>query len=242
MSSLSPSCKKVQPTPQGQQVPATTACGRRVSAGVKLLVGSISLAIITTGCAVPHVASMATSKPTAKASAHATKKPTPSASPTASATVAATKVSATTTGVAGGDLSDGSVTHYLDAGSRKLVVNYWIDQDPAQWTATRSTIINLAAHIENGDTSHAVLVSDFNATLDDGTSVTTLDDDKGAFTITPPYAYSTGLVVRAHPGATSATVILKYDLLVQTAPGFMAYFRQTVIDTVHINFATSGAN
>jgi hypothetical protein len=144
--------------------------------------------------------------------------------------------------VPGGDLSNGSLTRYLDAGSRKLVVNYWSQQDPTQWTATRSTVINLAAHIENGDKDHAVLVSDFNASFDDGTSVTTLVDDKGAFTLTPPYAYSSALILRAHPGATSAALILKYDLLIQTAPGIPAYFRQTVIDTIHINFAASGSN
>ena len=45
-----------------------------------------------------------------------------------------------------------------------------------------------------------------------------------------------------HAGATSATVIFEYDLLVQTAPNMMAYFRQTVIDTIHLNFAPNGQN
>ena len=45
-----------------------------------------------------------------------------------------------------------------------------------------------------------------------------------------------------HPGATSATLILEYDLIIQTAPNTMAYFRQTVIDTLHINFAPNGQN
>jgi hypothetical protein len=206
-----------------------------------MLAGSIGLATLVAGCSVPHVASMSSNRPTPKSSL-APKSAAPTAKPSATASpVAATKVAATLA-TPGGDLANGSLTRYLDAGSRKLVVNYWTSQDPAQWTASRSTVVDLAAHIENGDKDHAVLVSDFNATLDDGTSVTTLVDDKGAFTLTPPYAYSSALVLRAHPGATSATVILKYDLLIQTAPGLMAYFRQTVIDTIHINFATSGDN
>ena len=204
-----------------------------------MLVSSIGLATIVAGCAVPHVASMSSTKATPKPTSTASSTPAPK--PSASATVAATKVSASLA-TPGGDLSSGSLTRYLDAGSRKLVVNYWTKQDPTQWTATRSTVIDLAAHIENGDKDHAVLVSDFNATLDDGTSVTTLVDDKGAFTITPPYAYSSALVIRGHAGATSATVLVKYDLLIETAPGLPAYFRQTVIDTIHINFATSGDN
>ncbi len=204
-----------------------------------MLVSSIGLATIVAGCALPHVASMSSTKATPKPTSTASAKPEPK--PSASATVAATKVSASLA-VPGGDLSNGSLTRYLDAGSRKLVVNYWTQQDPTQWTATRSTVIDLAAHIENGDKDHAVLVSDFNATLDDGTSVTTLADDKGAFTITPPYAYSSALVIRGHAGDTSATVLVKYDLLIETAPGLPAYFRQTVIDTIHINFAASGSN
>ena len=187
---------------------------------------------------------MSNSKPVTKASAAAkpAKSSKATAAPSASATVAATKA-AVTLGVPGGDLSNGSLTRSLDAGSRKLVINYWTDQDPAQWTATRSTVISLAAHIENGDKNHAVLVSDFKATLDDGSGVTTLADDKGAFTLTPPYAYSSAIVVRTpHPGATSATLILEYDLIIQTAPNTMAYFRQTVIDTLHINFAPNGQN
>ena len=209
-----------------------------------MLIGAISLAAVATGCAVPHVASMSSDKPVAKSTSAAPKtRPTAGASAapkTVAATVAASKVS---TGTPGGDLSNGSVSRSLDAGSRKLVVNYWTDQDPAKWTATRSTVISLAAHIENGDKDHAVLVSRFRATLDDGSGVTTLADDKGAFTLTPPYAYSSAVVVRApHAGATSATLIFEYDLLVQTAPNMMAYFRQTVIDTIHLNFAPNGQN
>jgi hypothetical protein len=241
MSSLSPSCKETPTDSQGQKVPAPTSRKRHAKAGVKMLAGSIGLVTLVAGCSLPHVASMSSNRPASKTTP-SPKSPAPTAKPSATASpVAATKVAASLA-TPGGDLSNGSLTRYLDAGSRKLVVNYWISQDPAQWTATRSTVLNLAAHIENGDKDHAVLVSDFKATLDDGTSVTTLVDDKGAFTLTPPYAYSSALVLRGHPGATSASLILKYDLLVQTAPGLMAYFRQTVIDTIHINFATPGAN
>jgi hypothetical protein len=241
MSSLSPSCKESQTTSPERQISAPTSRKRHAKAGVKMLVSSIGLATVVAGCSLPHVASMSSNRPTPKSS-QSPKSPAPTATPSATASpIAATKVAASLA-TPGGDLANGSLTRYLDAGSRKLVVNYWTSQDPAQWTATRSTVVNLAAHIENGDKDHAVLVSDFKATLDDGTAVTTIADDKGAFTLTPPYAYSSALVLRAHPGATSATVILKYDLLVQTAPGLMAYFRQTVIDTIHINFATPGDN
>ena len=248
VSSPSPTCRSTQTsqTPsQRQPASGPTLRKRTVASGVKVLIAGMTLGAVVTGCAVPHVADMSSTKPAAKNSSTAKKSPAASATPSAApATVAATVASSKlSTGVPGGDLSSNSLTRSLNAGSRKLVINYWTDQDPAQWTASRSTVISLAAHIEDGDRIHAVLVSGFHATLDDGTSVTTLADDKGAFTLTPPYAYSSALVVRAsNPAATSATVILEYDLLVQTAPNMMAYFRQTVIDTIHINFASKEEN
>ena len=124
----------------------------------------------------------------------------------------------------------------------KLAISYWIDDDPSTWTADRSTIVNLSAHIENGDKEHGVIVSRFVATMDDGTGVTTLNDDKGSFTLTPPYSYSSGLVVKANKAATSATIILRYDLLIQTAPNAFSYYRQSVLDTLHINFASKDSN
>ncbi len=149
---------------------------------------------------------------------------------------------AASTPIAGGDLSGGSVQHELNAGSRSIVVSYWTDQDPKTWTAKQTTVVQLAAHM-TGDKSNAVYVSRFSATLDDGTSVTTLADDKGQFVITPPYTYSSGLVIRApHANATGATITLQYDLLIQTAPNTLQFSRQTVIDSLHINFAPEGTH
>ncbi len=240
MSSLSPSCKEKQPTSPERQLSAPTSRKRHAKAGVKMLVSSIGLATVVAGCSVPHVASMSTNRPTAKAS-QSPKNPAPTAKPSATASpIAATKVAASLA-TPGGDLADGSLTRYLDAGSRKLVVNYWTTQDAAQWTASRSTVVNLAAHIENGDSGHAVLVSDFKATHRRRHRRHHDRRRQGRFHPHPAVRLQQRAVLRAHPAATSATVILKYDLLVQTAPGLMAYFRQTVIDTIHINFATPGA-
>jgi hypothetical protein len=43
-----------------------------------------------------------------------------------------------------------------------------------------------------------------------------------------------------HPtdtGATSADLAIEFDLLAETAPGSAQFFRQTVLDTVHLEFA-----
>ena len=208
--------------------------------GIKTLIGGVVLATAVTGCSVPHLADMSSSKPASSS----TKKAAPSASPSPSAKpseVAATHVAVQHL-IAGGDLSNGSLQRQLPAGSMKLAVSYWTDSDPSTWAADRSTIVNLSAHIENGDKDHGVIVSRFVATMDDGTSVTTLSDDKGSFTLTPPYSYSSGLVVKAAKAATSATIVLRYDLLIQTAPNAFSYYRQSVLDTLHINFASKDSN
>jgi hypothetical protein len=141
-----------------------------------------------------------------------------------------------------GDLGRGSLTRKLAAGERTLVIDYWTDADPATLTAASPTVIKVSAHIENGDAEHAVKVSRFLATFDDGQALTTMSDDRGEFVLTPPYSYGTALTLRpTNPTAQSVTVSVQFDLLIETAPGSGSYFRQTVLDNVRIAFPTRGA-
>jgi hypothetical protein len=142
-----------------------------------------------------------------------------------------------------GDLKAGSLTRILDAGASKLVITYWTKQNPTTWTNADTVPVQFSAHLEGADSKQDVLVSRFIATLDDGTSVQTVSDDKGAFVITPPYSYSGALMI--HPKsstATSADLNVEFDLLVETAPNAFKYFRQTVLDSVHLSFATSASS
>jgi hypothetical protein len=210
------------------------------------MAGVAATATVLSGCSAGHFADMSASKTTTP-TAHASATASPTAAPTTSAPKVATVAEATkvvaTNGPAGGDLAGGSISHELNAGSHALDINYWTDQDPKTWYADQSTVVQLAAHIANGDKAHAVYVSRFYATMDDGYGVTTLADDSGSFVITPPFSYSSGLIIRSsHPAATGATVIIRYELLVQTQPNAMAFYRQTVIDTFHLNFAPKGNN
>ncbi len=206
---------------------------RRASA---TFVGLIAGTALLAGCAVPDVASMSPNLP---------ERPHPAGSPApATDTAAAAPSSPVTVAPAGtsvtppvdrGDLYRGSLTRKLDVGFRKLIVDYWIDDDPGDLSAGTPTVVKLSARFEDSDNEHAVKVSRFLATKDDGATSTTLAEDRGEFVLTPPFSYGTALTVRpADPAATSVTVTIQFELLVESIPGSGAYFRQTVLDTVRI--------
>jgi hypothetical protein len=141
---------------------------------------------------------------------------------------------------ASGDLDTGSTTHRLEAGGRSLVVDYWLEEDPATWTSDRPTTVRLAAHMEDADSGHTVKVSRFGAVLDDGTRRTLIGEDRGEFVITPPYSYGGALTIPALPSGTqTAELAVQFDLLVETEPGSDSYFRQTALDKIQLSFATT---
>jgi hypothetical protein len=211
-------------------------------------VGLIAGALFLSGCAMPQVASMSPHLPERPATA-----PSPASIPaaaplTSSAATPADASDGETTSAETtivnphadlGDLYRGSLTRKLTAGDRTVVVNYWTDADPKTFSARTSTVVKLSAHLEGPDTgagpTNAVKVSRFLATEDDGTTSSTLAEDRGEFVITPPFSYGTALTVRpADPTATSVTLSIQFELLVETAPDSGAYARQTVLDSVRI--------
>src|SRR4051812_43828792 len=231
----------IEPAPSLKQ-----AHRRRASTRSATFLGLIAGATLLAGCAVPDVASMSPNLPqrqaTAAPSASAAPQTPPARTVTAApATAAAGDGGVTTTAESTikpnnrGDLYRGSLTHKLAAGDRTLVIDYWTDADPTKLSAATPTVLQLSAHLEDGDTTHKVEVSRFLATADDGTTVATLSDDRGEFIVTPPYSYGTALTVQpADQSATSVTLSAQFDLLVETIPGSGAFFRQTVLDTVRI--------
>ena len=134
-----------------------------------------------------------------------------------------------------GALASGSATHRLPAAGTTLVVTYWTTQNVGDWTSDKAVTVQMAAHLENSTASHTALVTRFGATFtnDAGTRTTTLRDDVGRFTITPPYSYGSAVVIPAQPqSARSAAVDVQFDLLLETAAASNQYFRQTVLDTL----------
>lgn len=214
---------------------------RRLSlASRSALLAGLAACTLVTGCSMPDWASMSSApKPKTKPVAAATSS---ASAPQSNATqAAATKPKPAP--VARGDLKAGSLTRILDAGASKLVITYWTKQNPTTWSAGATVPVQFSAHLEGADSKQDVLVSRFIATLDDGSSVETVSDDKGAFVITPPFSYSGALMIHPkHADATSADLAIEFDLLVETAPNSFQYARQTVLDSVHLTFVTPSSS
>lgn len=137
------------------------------------------------------------------------------------------------------DMDRGSAHHVLDAAAHKLMIDYWTSDDPGSWTPESSPIIRLNAHISGADDGNTVKVTRFNARVDSLGVV--LANDQGDFALTPPYSYASGVVVPANPKAHSTRILFTFDLLTETAPNSGVYTRQTILDTLTLGYAKSGA-
>jgi hypothetical protein len=132
-----------------------------------------------------------------------------------------------------GDLDTGSVTHSLAAGDRHVVVDYWTTQDARSWAPSSQKTVQVAVHLEGGGSRQDVEVTRFLATTDDGTTRTTAAEDRGQFVVTPPFSYTTALSLPpSSADATSLTLYVQVELLVETAPRSGRFFRQTVLDSI----------
>ena len=200
---------------------------RQLRAGVVLLVAA---GVALSGCTLPDV-SMSPGLGDASASSTA---PPPSPEPEAPATVPVVAPAPTRPA---GDLDTGSTTRTVPAGERTLVVDWWTTEQATQWRAADTKGVQLSAHLEGGDADLEVLVTRFVATADDGTTRTTVAEDRGEFALQPPYGYGTALVLT--PSAADAGQVdlsVQFDLLVETEPGSGRYFRQTVLDSIVLPF------
>ncbi|XVV10343.1 hypothetical protein ACQP2X_36675 [Actinoplanes sp. CA-131856] len=164
----------------------------------------------------------------------ATSSPTPSApaTPSPSATVSR----------ASGPLDTGTVTHRIDQGNFSVQLTYWTSDNAKQYTAASTKTINVAAHIEDADSTHRMAVTTFQVTQDDGTKRSVVGTDSGKFDVTPPYPYNTVVTLpAATAGATKLTLTIRLDLLVETAPKSNSYYRSTALDTLTLPLLTNGA-
>jgi len=175
------------------------------------------------------------SKPLAGASSASS----PSASPSPSA---ASAVAVTVAARASGPLDTGTVTHRLKQGDFSVQLTYWTSDNAKLYTAESLKTINVAAHIEDADSSHRITVSTFQVIQDDGTKRAAVTTDSGKFDVTPPYPYNTVVTLpAATAGATTLTLTVRLDLLVETAPESNSYYRSTALDTLTLPLLTDGA-
>lgn len=167
----------------------------------------------------------------------ATSSPSP-----ATSTPAKPSASPSTPARASGPLDTGSVTHRLKQGNFTVTLTYWTSDNAKTWTAESLKTINVAAHVEDTDSTHQVLVTTFQVTQDDGTKRAEVTTDSGKFDVTPPYPYNTVVTVpAATAGAKELTLSVRLDLLVQTAPKSPSYYRSTALDTLTLPLLTNGA-
>lgn len=54
--------------------------------------------------------------------------------------------------------------------------------------------------------------------------------------LTPPYSYTSALAL-PKTAESASTLSIRFDLLLETAPGSGAFYRQTVLDTVALHAA-----
>ncbi|HEX5204502.1 MAG TPA: hypothetical protein VFW27_31650 [Actinoplanes sp.] len=171
-------------------------------------------------------------------------KATPSASPSVSPSAAATgdAVVAKLPARPSGPLDTGSVVHRLKQGNFTVQLTYWTSDNAKLYAAESDKTLNVAAHIEDADSTHRVAVSTFQVTQDDGTKRVVAATDNGRFDVTPPYPYNTVVALPpATAGATRLTLSVRLDLLVETTPKSNSYYRSTALDTLILPLLTNGA-
>ena len=145
------------------------------------------------------------------------------------------------------DLQSGSTKRTLQAGDIKLDVSYFSTLDIGQWYATADKPLSLSASATLGtDQGQAVY-------LNKVTVSTTVQGPGGAlatpavltdqssvppgYFVKTPYSYSQTFVIPPlDKRATSATLSIVYELLLQTTPEASTYSKQTASDTITVTF------
>jgi hypothetical protein len=210
------------------RLPRNVAVGMAAAVLAGSLTGCSSLKQLTSS-SKPLDGGSSTSSPSASA------KPAPSATGTAQAAKLPVRAS--------GPLDTGTVTHRLNQGNFTVQLTYWTSDNAKLYTAESVKTINVAAHIEDADSTHRVTVSTFQVVQDDGAKRAVVTTDSGKFDVTPPYPYNTVVTVpAATAGAAKLTLTVRLDLLVETTPKSNSYYRSTALDTLTLPLLTNGAN
>jgi hypothetical protein len=209
--------------------PAASLFGRR---GVAALSIAVVLMGALTACSLPNLS---------MSSKVAKTKPTP-ASPSAITSSGRASAVATTTSSApraAGDLDTGSVTHKVAVGAFSAVIVYYTADNAKLYRDSSTKTIRVAVHIEGADSSQAILVNDFVATADDGTTREVVKQDSRSFAITPPQSYNSVVTIPASKDASTAlTLIVEIDFSLQITPTSTLYAAQTALDDITLPLIT----
>ena len=146
------------------------------------------------------------------------------------------------------DLSTGSAMHELQAGAIGLNIVYYSDLTMDKWTAEANKPVTLSLKAAlNKNQGQKIYLSRVTATTavagPDG-ALPAPEPSVDSATVSPgyyvkaPYSYSTTFILPAvDPGATSITLSITYELLLQTTKTSKSYSKQTASDTLTIAIA-----
>ncbi|WP_188509389.1 hypothetical protein [Conyzicola nivalis] len=146
------------------------------------------------------------------------------------------------------DLATGSVERTLAAGNISLAVNYWSDLPMDQWTAGANKPLNLSllATLANDEGQRIYLskvtvvaaVSGEDGSLTAPASLVDAASVAPGYQVKAPYSYSQSFVLPPlDPAATSISLAITYELLLQTTPTSAEYAKQTATDLLTIAIA-----
>lgn len=199
---------------------------RTVVTSKALLVLSVATVLTVSGCSIPGLPGP-TGAPAVEHAAAVT--PDPAETPPAEASPSV-PVKPTITG----EMAKGTVSHKLGAAENQLVIDYWSSENTATWTPETSPIIRLSASVAGSTEKKAIKITRFNARLDAADTV--LANDTGDFAVDAPHSYSSSIVVPGDASAQNTRIIFTFDLLTETAPGSGIFTRQTVMDTLTLQY------
>ncbi|MFK0007698.1 hypothetical protein ACIQTZ_11645 [Paenarthrobacter sp. NPDC090520] len=189
-----------------------------------LMVLFIGIVLTVSGCSIPGLPGPTGAPAAEQVEPAAAVTPAPEPQPTTPATPTIT-----------GEMASGALTHKLGAAGNQLVIDYWTDENPRTWTAERSPVIRLSATVTGSTEKTTIKVTRFNARID--STSTTLANDTGDFAVDAPHSYTSSIVIPGDASAVSTRVLFTFDLLTETSPHSGTYTRQTVVDTLTLQFA-----
>jgi len=146
------------------------------------------------------------------------------------------------------DLATGSVTRDLTAGNIGVAVNYWSDLPMDEWTsgANKPLNLSLSATLANDEGQRVYLsqvsvvaaVTGPEGTLASPDSLVDQASVAPGYQVKAPYSYSQSFVLPAlDPAATSISLAITYELLLQTTPTSAEFAKQTATDLLTIAIA-----
>ena len=146
------------------------------------------------------------------------------------------------------DLSSGSTQRNLTAGNISLAVNYWSDLAMDSWTAgankplNMSMVATLAAdegqRVYLSKVTVVAAVTGPKGTLTAPAALVDQANVAPGYLVKSPYSYGQSFVLPALDGAaTSISLAITYELLLQTTPTSAEYAKQTATDLLTIAIA-----